>query len=85
MKVMAPVVVLTLVVPWAGATVTVTAAGFRAAPLAVTVSLASTFVVIAVFCGVVPVSFTAVTVFGTVIVTVADEQTAVGVEVSHTR
>src|SRR5438105_2987759 len=65
---MAPVAGLTVVVPWAGAAVTVTEAGFSGAAVAVGVSLGSTPVVTAV-CGavlavagaVLPLSATAVT------------------------
>ena len=75
----------TVVVPWAGAVVTRTDAGFSGAPFTAIVSLASTVVVTGVFCGVVSLSSTAVTALGTVTVTSADAQIGVGVEVSHTR
>ena len=75
---------LTLVVPWAGPVSTVTEAGSRGAPPGVTVSLVSTLVVTGVFGAVLSVSAPAVTLFaGTVMDTVADEQTGVGFEVSH--
>ena len=77
--------VLHTTVPWAG-WVGVTLAGLSGAPLGVfTVSLPTTDVVMAVFCGVLTVSGLAVTLLGcTVMLTVLVAHTGVGVLVSHT-
>ena len=80
-----PVAVSTEVVPWVGAVVTVTDAGFSGAPFGVTVSFARTVVVTGVPGAVVELSATAVTVSaGTPTLTTAWEQTGVGVVESHT-
>ena len=69
--------------PFAEGGVIVTDAGFSGAP--VVVSLDNTVVVTGVFCAVVALSSTAVTVFApTVTVTSAMSHTTVGVDVSHT-